>query len=175
MRATDKFVVVGKIGAPFGLHGWNSVTTYVDEPENFLDFAALYLAPASSESWQEIEYELHLRQNKLLLRLTDSVDRDRAKQLTNSVLAVRRDDLPALNSSEHYWTDLEGMEVINQFMVSLGYVSHLFNAGASDVMCVISKEKKSINIPFLKGYSVLEVDYDKHKIFIDWPEAVDEV
>jgi 16S rRNA processing protein RimM len=51
----DRWVVLGKIGAAFGVQGWVRITSYTDPPENILDYETWYVQRAGQ--WQAVEIE----------------------------------------------------------------------------------------------------------------------
>ena len=102
-------------------------------------------------------------------------DRDAAAALIGAEIEVDRAVLgPALRGEaaesglpgEFFWVDLQGMEVRTQSGVSLGFVDHLFETGANDVMVVVGAARHLI--PFLYGSVVRAVDGDQRVITVDW-------
>jgi 16S rRNA processing protein RimM len=81
-------------------------------------------------------------------------------------IAVQREQLPALESGEYYWTDLQGLRVVNLEGVELGVVSHLFETGANDVLVVRGERERLI--PYTTGEAIQEVDLDHGQITVDW-------
>lgn len=102
-------------------------------------------------------------------------DRDAAEGLVGAEIEVDRAMLgPVLRGEaagpglpgEFFWVDLQGMEVRTQAGASLGFVDHLFETGANDVMVVIGATRHLI--PFLYGSVVQAVDGDRRVITVDW-------
>lgn len=96
------------------------------------------------------------------------LDRDGAADLVGCEIRVRRSVLPALTKEdEYYWTDLEGLEVVDGKSASLGRVSHLIATGANDVLVVRGAGRERL-IPFVTGDVVTEVNLDEGRITVDW-------
>ena len=57
-------------------------------------------------------------------------------------VAVSR--LPRLKPGEYYWSQLEGLKVINLAGQELGVVSYLFETGANDVLVVAGERERLI-------------------------------
>lgn len=102
-------------------------------------------------------------------------DRDAAAALVGAEIEVDRGALgPALRGDaagpespgEFFWVDLQGMEVRTRGGESLGFVDHLFETGANDVMVVVGAGRHLI--PFLYGSVVQAVDGDRRVITVDW-------
>ncbi len=75
-------------------------------------------------------------------------------------------EIPTLEEGEYYWTQLEGLEVVNMDRDPLGKVNHLFETGANDVM-VIDGEEGEMLVPFVPGV-VREVNLEEGYIKLDW-------
>lgn len=61
---------------------------------------------------------------------------EQAALLTNALVGIPKEALPALPKGEYYWSDLIGLEVINDDNTPLGVVDSLFETGSNDVMVV---------------------------------------
>jgi 16S rRNA processing protein RimM len=101
----------------------------------------------------------------LTVKLHGIDDRDAAQALAGAEVWVPRSRLPAPSPGEHYWVDLEGLEVVNREGVVLGRVSHLFETAANQVL-VVGGERERL-IPYLDDY-VLGVDFDAKRVDVDW-------
>ena len=86
--------------------------------------------------------------------------------LMGSEIGIRRDQLPAPEPGEYYWSDLQGLEVVTEKGESLGRVDHLIETGANDVLVV--KGDRERLIPFVMQQVVTRVDLDAGTIQVDW-------
>jgi 16S rRNA processing protein RimM len=86
--------------------------------------------------------------------------------LTGCEIGITRDELPAAETGEYYWHDLQGLSVVTLAGESLGTVDHLIETGANDVL-VVEGERERL-IPFVMGQVVVHVDLDKGEIQVDW-------
>lgn len=102
----------------------------------------------------------------ILARLAVCNDRDRARDLIGSDIAVRRSELPDPGRDRFYWADLEGLTVRNRDGVELGVVDHLLETGANDVL-VVKGERERL-IPYVRGAVVVSVDLEQGVILVDW-------
>jgi len=102
----------------------------------------------------------------IVAHLQDCDDRDQAQVLMGYEIGIRRDQLPATAPGEYYWSDLQGLEVINLDGDALGTVDHLIETGANDVLVV--KGDRERLIPFIREQVVISVDLDKGEIRVDW-------
>jgi len=93
-------------------------------------------------------------------------DREQAATLVGSQIFVRRDQLPATDEDEYYWSDLEGLDVHTTKGEVLGRVERLMETGANDVL-VIRGEREHL-VPFIQGQYVSRVDLEAGLIEVDW-------
>jgi len=93
-------------------------------------------------------------------------DREQAATLVGVQIFVRRDQLPATEKDEYYWSDLEGLEVKTTKGELLGRVEKLMETGANDVL-VIRGNREHL-VPFIQGQYVTRVDLEDGMIEVDW-------
>ena len=86
-----------------------------------------------------------------------------AKTYTNIDICINREQLPKLPKGEYYWSDLEGLTVINKSGKKLGTVDHLIATGSNDVLVL----ENNIMIPYIDDV-ILEIDLKEKIIQVDW-------
>ncbi len=161
----SRMVVLGRVAGVFGVSGWVKVFSHTSPPENILNYDPWYLKSAGG--WRECRLLNGRRQGKgLVAGMEGCTDRDQAAALIGSDIAVPRASLETLGQDEYYWTDLQGLEVINLEGRSLGRVSHLFSTGANDVL-VLKGERERL-VPFVWEQVVKSVDLDGGRMQVDW-------
>lgn len=157
-------VVIGRIGAPFGVKGWVKIQSFTDPFGNCLDYLPWQIHQQGR--WQPIAVaEAKCQGNQVVARFEGFDDRESVRSLTNIDIGVARSALPVPEPGEYYWRDLQQLTVINQDGVELGKVDHLFETGANDVMVV--KGKKKYLIPYLE-HVVTRIDIEAGEIHVDW-------
>ena len=174
-----KFVVIAKIGAPKGLKGClkihllsdSSLDSFKDfylfSQENFNKDKSKYLALDNNSIIKDNPKDKSSKA-KLLLKISGVNSPEDARKYVNNIICVKRESLPRLNPGEYYWSDLEGMSVLNLQDIYLGKVDYLLETGSNDVMLVVNKEdNKTRCLPFLSPY-LIEVDLESKKILVDW-------
>tara|TARA_R110000868_G_scaffold315295_4_gene576215 strand:+ start:3761 stop:4273 length:513 start_codon:yes stop_codon:yes gene_type:complete len=165
-ESDSKYIVVGKIGATYGINGWLKIKAYTELNANILDYAPWYLSE-TDQSLREITIEDGKPYGKgIIVKFPDINTPEDARLLTGKTISILRSQLPALSADEYYWSDLEGLTVINQQGVTLGTVAYFIETGSNDVFVV--KGEKEIAIPYLPGTVVLKVDLAKQEIIVDW-------
>lgn len=164
----NRRVELGRIAGVFGVQGWMKVQSYTDPVANILKYRPWILVDERGERVID-KPQGKVQGNGITVRLPGIEDRDAAQALVGTRILVDRDHLPQASAGEVYWTDLEGMQVVNAAGVDFGVVSHLFSTPANDV--VVVKGDRERLIPWLPGTYVLDVDVAARRITVDWDEA----
>lgn len=162
---TNKPIIIGTIGAPYGIKGWVKINSYTDPIENILDY---------------LPWELHLGNQQKTVNLTQSKFHSKslighiegcntpeeARLLTGAKIITLRNQLPKLNENEYYWSDLEGLAVSTVNGALLGKVDHVFATGSNDVIVV--EGTKRYLIPFLLEQIIKNIDLENKIMIVDW-------
>lgn len=162
----ENLVIVGRIGAPYGVKGWVKIQSFTDPIENILEYQPWFIR--IKNEWQVLSYEQAKKHGKgVIAKLPNFEIPEAAKKITNAEIAVTREQLPALTGN-YYWNDLHGLTVVNLNNATLGIVDHLFTTPANDVLVV--KGTKEFLIPFLLPQFIKEIDLTKKIMVVDWDE-----
>lgn len=172
MKAVDKEVILGKVGAVYGVKGWVKIHSFTDEQEAILDYFPWSLKLGNKTKSVEIS-DWRKHNNGLIVKVNDVDDRDVAQALVGSDIIVTEEALPDLPEGEFYWRDLIGMSVVNVQGYDLGTVSDLLETGANDVLVVKANSndgfgKKERLIPYLFEQVVKEISAENKQICVDW-------
>jgi 16S rRNA processing protein RimM len=168
----DDMVVLGRIGAPFGVKGWVHIQSFTENNQNLFNYTIWYLHRNSTKktSWQSfklLQWKPH--GNAYVALLSECEDRDKASLLTNFEIGIPRSLLPELAEDEHYWMDLVGLSVVNEQGEILGIVDSLFETGANDVLVVYNEnEKQQHLLPYIPDDYILKIDRDRKQILVRW-------
>ena len=163
--SADNIVVVGRIGAAFGIKGWCHVHSFTDPPSNLTQFSQLLVRDPSAD-WQPLQsFEFQPHQAGLILKLNNHESRNAAEQFVNFELGLKRSALPQLEKNEFYWSDLVGLQVINANEDRLGIVQEILDTGKQNVMRVENTESVYL-IPLIKPI-LLKIDLESH-ISVQW-------
>lgn len=162
----DGMVVLGRISGIHGVRGEVKVFSETRERAAILDYPLWQLRLAGG--WKAVRLlGGHVQGSGVVVaRLEGVEDRDQARALIGTEIAVRREELPPAEPGTYYWADLEGLTVVNLEGVVLGTVSHLFETGANDVLVVVDGERERL-IPYTRE-AVKQVDLQARTIRVDW-------
>jgi 16S rRNA processing protein RimM len=167
MQSSNELVLVGRIGAPYGVRGWVKVHSFTEEPLDLFNLGSWNVTYGNNKQFlaEIIEYKPH--QSSFVVKLATIDDRDEVAKLTNGDIYISRADLPDLDEDQFYWRDLYGMQVVNQANELLGILMDSMNTGANDIMIVQNGTTK-ILIPYVEDMYVKKIDLVERKIIVDW-------
>lgn len=166
IAAGDRLILVGRIVGLHGVAGEVKLESYTEPRTQIFRYQPWLLISKAGE--REISGCRGREQGKgIVASLPDVADRDRAADLVGCEIKVRRSVLPLPKPGEYYWTDLEGLAVVNVEGAALGRISHLLATGANDVMVVRDGERERL-LPFVLDEYVKTVDFDAGLVTVDW-------
>lgn len=160
----SKQVVVGRFGRAHGVRGDIYVISFTEPPSNILNYQPWLTLKKGS--WQPLTITSNkANDHSIIVHIQGWDDRDIAKLHTNEEIAVPIEALPKLESEEFYWSQLIGLNVVDQKGASLGEVIEILETGANDVLVV--KGTTEHLVPYTKE-TVLKVDLEANQITVDW-------
>lgn len=158
-------MIVGRLGAPFGVKGEIHVHSFTEPENNLIHYPNWFLK--IRDIWQPVKMlKSKVHGTGFVVQLEGCEDREAAAQLRNVEIAVPREDLPILPKNEYYWADLCGLEVYTAQGRLLGIVQSLFETGSNDVI-VVQGESMHL-IPYIPDEVVLLVDLEARKMIVQW-------
>ena len=164
-------IILGRIVAPFGIHGWLKIQPFGDDPLTWRRMEAWWIGPTPDserpEDWRQFKPRSVREHGKGVIAALDGVDdRTAAEAIDGFYIAAPRDALPATADDEYYWADLIGLRVVGNGGAELGVVRGLLETGAHDVLEVVDGDVERL-IPFVGAY-VKTVDLPKGEIAVEW-------
>jgi 16S rRNA processing protein RimM len=173
-RWSATHVVMGRIGAPYGIKGWVKLISFTEPTENLLDYPHFWIAEGtgSGTELRKIEIDEARPQGQTLVGHIKGCDvREETRLYTGQELLIPKSELPPLDEG-YYWHQLEGLRVVNLEGEDLGVVNHLLATGANDVVVVrgdaASIDQEERLLPYVKGQVVKEVDLGARIMRVDW-------
>ncbi|MCI5969555.1 MAG: ribosome maturation factor RimM [Clostridia bacterium] len=161
------YLEIGKIVNTRGLKGEVKVVPWADYPEIFEEINFVY---DKSENRYLIENVKYQKENVILkLEGIDSVEC--AQKLKNSILYVRKDTLPDLDSDTFFVADLIGLDVFDENDAFLGKISDVITAGGADVYIIKNEGAKDLLLPALKEV-VNEINLDEGFVKVTVPDGL---
>ena len=155
--ATNKKIIIGKIGAAHGVRGDMKVYPLTDFPDRFNTIKKAYVDD------KEINIISTRYQGNFVVMKVEGVNsREEVARFTNKLLKINRSDVPPL--------DIIGLQVINQDDVVLGEITEILKTGSNDVYITKAKDGRQILIPALKKKVVTEINIEDGFMKVIWDE-----
>ncbi len=163
-------IVLGKIVSVHGIRGEVKVYSFTDPLDNLLDYRRWTLKRGTEVRQAEL-VSGRVQGNVLVAKLKGLDDREVARTYADFEILVPRSELPELDDGEFYWSQLEGLKVIDTNGQLFGILDHMLETGANDVMvvkpCAGSLDDRERLLPYTEQ-CVQSVDLAAGEIRVDW-------
>ena len=137
--SANEYVVVGRFGRSYGVHGWIKVLSFTDPLENIILYPKWYTK--ARDNWLPLDISECKSHGQYLLAKISGIDSpETVKRYTNFDIAIPRDNLPSLTADEVYLCDLPGCTVVNLAGDTLGTLTDIFDSGAHDILNIKGKQ-----------------------------------
>lgn len=160
----ERPVVLGRIGAPFGVQGWVKVQSYTDPLEGIAGYPVWELHRGASLGRKAV-LDWKRAGPGVAVRLEGVETREAAQALTGAEVRVERADLPPTAPGEYYWHDLVGLDAYSLEGVPLGRVAGVLDMPAHPVL-VLEGERERL-VPLVRE-RLAGVDFDAGRLELDW-------
>lgn len=167
-RPEPRYLAIGHVVRPFGLHGELKVDVLTDYPEQLVRLRTVYLGP-HAEPWGVEAVRLH--KDAALLKLVGCDDRNAAEALRGALVQIARDDAVPLEEDEFYEYQIVGMTVVEQDGTLLGRVTEIISTGANDVYVVVGPDGELL-LPAIKSV-ILKIDLDADQMVVRLMDGMD--
>ncbi|MFH1524184.1 MAG: ribosome maturation factor RimM [Chloroflexota bacterium] len=150
------FLAVGKVRRPHGVGGDALVEIYTDFPERILSQMVIYVG----ENHLPLTISRRRTHNDgLLLAFEGFTTPEQVGKFRNQTLYTTKADAPELPEGEYYQYELIGLEVKDEFGISLGKLTEIMQTGANDVYVVTNEAGRELLLPAITDV-VLDVDLE---------------
>ena len=166
---TGGVVVVGKLGRPHGVRGWQVLHSFTEPAENLFSYEPWLLQRARGQQWVAVkDYEFRSHKEAYVAQIDGVHDREEAQGLTGALIGVMRHTIPEPADDEFFWHDLIGCEVINAQNENLGIVRELMETGAHAILSIQPQNaKRATLVPFTEQH-VESVDIQVKQVRVNW-------
>ncbi len=172
----QKYIRVGRLGATYGVKGWQKVQSFTDDPTAIFEYSPWSIGPSASQVKPCKSFEWRRHSNSYIVKFADIDQREMAQQITGQFIWIERTNLPTPENGEHYWQDLIGCQVVTTDGVSLGKVTSLMETGSNDVLVVKASVGDDLThkerlIPFVDEQFICQVCTTSKQITVNWDPA----
>jgi 16S rRNA processing protein RimM len=142
---SEQLICVGVISSAYHLQGLVKITSFTEDPQNICK-----LNCKSIDGKKILCNFIKKDKDKIICRIDGVNNRNDAEKIIGTKLYIMREDLPDLEESEYYITDLIGLDVIDIDDKPIGKVHAVHNFGAGEIIEISFKDKKSEIYSFTK-------------------------
>jgi 16S rRNA processing protein RimM len=160
-------IVMGRVIGAYGVRGMVKIQPLSEDPLALTRHSTWWMSDGAD--WHPHRVSDARMHGGTLVALLDGVpDREAAAALRGTEIGVARTQLPALAPDELYWSDLEGLVVVNREGECLGRVVGVIDNGAHAILRVQSEDADERLVPWVPAH-VDRVDAAGGRIEVDWP------
>ena len=169
MVASERGVVLARIGAPHGLKGEVRVKSFTEDPMALADYGPLHDAGGRLFTVRSARPS----KGVLIVKFDGLDDRNAVEPLNGVELHVDRSVLPDdVGEDAYYHADLIGMAVIDEDGARIGKVRGVDDYGAGDVLDIALAGGGSELVMFTRQ-NVPQVDLDAKTMVVRLPASVE--
>lgn len=168
-KAAAKFILLGRITKPHGIRGEVKVYPFSGEPQTFLQYGEILLAPENSE--ERVPYKIdnaRVQGRHVLVQFDGCVSRTDAENLVGRMIWLDRRDLPEPGEDEFYLADLEGKKIVTREGKELGEVSGVLATPGQDILAVTGTGAEYL-VPVHRSYFV---SIGEDQVVLDLPPGL---
>ena len=158
-------VVMGRVVGPYGIKGWLKIQPFSESLEALCGYSTWWVTKAG-QTREIAVLQAKVHGATVIAQVEGLENPEAAALLKGAEVAVSRELLPATQAGEYYWSDLMGLEVVNEQEEMLGRVAGHLSTGAHDVMRVVDGKTERL-LPFVEAV-IRKVDLAARRIRVDW-------
>ncbi len=163
MERPSDLVLLGKVTKPHGIRGEVKVYPYSGEPENFLQYAQILLAPDEGTTPVRCKVvRARVQKNSVLIQLENSSTRNDAEALVGFLVYIHRDELPKAGRDEFYLRDLEGRQMVTEEGRVIGTITGILSVTGQDIARVRDGDQEYM-IPLVSEF-LLSLEDDRVQV-----------
>jgi len=166
----EELFAFGRVVGQHGLRGDLRVRPLTDGSDALCVASAVFLRDASGTIQRLEPVRTVMHKGQVLLRLKGFEEINRAAVFVGCEVLMRFDELPELDENEHYWHQLQGLEVVDRKHGHLGTLDEMFTTAAHDIY-VVHGPFGEVLIPAVAAM-ILAVDPVAGRIEVDLPEGL---
>lgn len=161
---------LGVVTGTHGLRGDLKVKPLSDNSDSLLAAKQVFLRAPGKALVGHRPARVVTHKAGYLLRLTGYEKIEAAEVLVGAEVLMRFEDLPDLDETEHYWFELEGLQVIDRNRGALGRLEDLFTTAAHDIY-VVRGPLGEVLIPAVDAF-IGRIDLEAGTMEVDLPDGL---
>ena len=165
MQSKTEWATIGKVVAPFGIHGELKVYSLSDIPNRFTSLKSVYLLCPEPVRYV-IKNVRPFKGDFVLLKFASINDPTTADTLRNAEVVIPLDQLAKLPPDFYYQHDILGLQVHTLDDRLIGTIVDILVTGSNDVYVVKGAEGQQFLIPAIKEV-IKQVDLIRRMMYIE--------
>jgi 16S rRNA processing protein RimM len=163
-HAENGLIEIGHVLGAHGVQGQVKVFSNTSPRENIVSYSPWLIEHDGVTT--SVQVTGNVQGKNVIARIDGVISRDQALDLSGARILIHKDQLPVLQDGDYYWDQLVGLQVINTSGNKLGYIHHMLETGANDVMVV--KGDRERLIPYVMDDVVKNISLDTQQLIVDW-------
>lgn len=153
---------VGVITSVSGVKGHVKIRSFTENLDDICHFSYVF-----DESEKQYKTKLVSRRKDFIIAAIDGINsRNDAEKLRNTMLYIKRSELPDIKANQYYHADLIGSEARFEDGALVGSVKNILNFGAGDIIEIFDRtSEKTMYYPFAKKF-VVKIDTNAKAIVL---------
>ena len=152
----EDWIVIGQIRKTVGLQGWLRVGLMTDFPDRFEPGEELFLKKRFGEPESVVisDWNPHLSENTVDIKLEEADDCDEAAVYVNRMVVIPKDEREEIDSDDEFYPDeLEGMKVLSPEDKPCGTVIRMdADAPCPYIVVKTDEVEEEVMIPFRQNF-----------------------
>ncbi|MEW5877959.1 MAG: ribosome maturation factor RimM [Acidobacteriota bacterium] len=169
MSRPTRFLAVGRVRKPHGVHGELLVEILTDFPERLAVGVSVGVGQAEPEQFFTVK-SVRLHKGAWLLKLSECTRREQADSFREQYLFLPEQEREALPANYYYEHELAGLRCLLLDGREAGTVQRL-EAGPAGAWLVVLQGEREVLVPFVSPI-VVRVDLEQGCVLLDPPEGL---
>lgn len=160
----DELLLVGRVGAAFGIRGQFKLQAITDQPEHLVQHIRTVYISSAYTPYRIVHAFAH-KPGVIVLKLKGISTCEQVQTLRHAEVFIRESDSAPLGEDEYFIHQLYGLRVETTDGVDLGQVHDVLETGANDVLVVKGSSPRDVLIPMIRDV-VVELDIAGGRVVI---------
>jgi 16S rRNA processing protein RimM len=161
---TEELLLIGQIGAPFGVRGQVKVKSFTDRPDHIARHVRTLLIGEERAPYTLRRLSVH-KPGLLIAELQGVTTREAADELRGAEIYIRAAEAAPLASDEYFLHDLVGLEALTAEGQPIGTVREVLETGAGEVLVIAREGQGDALVPMVSDF-IAELDIAGGKVLI---------
>jgi 16S rRNA processing protein RimM len=164
-----RFLIIGRIVGPSGLHGAIKAEVMTDFPDRFRQLETVYLGDDFAPH-RLLSSDLRKNGRQVILRFEGFTSREQAERLHGKWIWIAAEEAMPLSEGVYYIHQVLGLNVETEAGEQLGVLTEVLCPGANDVYVVTDGEREVL-LPALEEV-IRQVDLAARKMVVRLPDGL---